>query len=91
MGHDHESQRVSRRRLLAGVSSVGFGALVTACAGRNDAVTTSTGETVALQAVTDADLAVLGRGSGVRRWRRHPADRPAADRHPAHRRPAARR
>jgi protocatechuate 3,4-dioxygenase beta subunit len=55
MEHDHEGQRVSRRRLLAGVSSVGLGALVTACAGKSP-VTTSTGETVALQAVTDADL-----------------------------------
>ncbi|MCR6489113.1 protocatechuate dioxygenase [Amycolatopsis sp. OK19-0408] len=63
MAHDHEGQRVSRRRLLAGVSSVGFGALVTACAGRGDAVTTSTGETVALQAVTDADLTALFAGA----------------------------
>ncbi|MER6795278.1 protocatechuate dioxygenase [Amycolatopsis mediterranei] len=63
MGNDdHEGQRVSRRRLLAGVSSVGLGALVTACAGRS-AVTTSTGETVALQAVTDADLTALFTGA----------------------------
>jgi protocatechuate 3,4-dioxygenase beta subunit len=62
MGNDHEGQRVSRRRLLAGVSSVGLGALVTACAGRS-AVTTSTGETVALQAVTDADLTALFAGA----------------------------
>ncbi|MDX3189620.1 protocatechuate dioxygenase [Streptomyces sp. MN03-5084-2B] len=62
MGNDHEGQRVSRRRLLAGVSSVGLGALVTACAGKS-AVTTSTGETVALQAVTDADLTALFAGA----------------------------
>ncbi|SEF23620.1 Dioxygenase [Amycolatopsis pretoriensis] len=62
MEHDHEGQRVSRRRLLAGVSSVGLGALVTACAGKSP-VTTSTGETVALQAVTDADLTALFTGA----------------------------
>jgi protocatechuate 3,4-dioxygenase beta subunit len=62
MGHDHEGQRVSRRRMLAGVSSVGLGALVTACAGKS-AVTTSTGETVALQAVTDADLTAMFTGA----------------------------
>jgi protocatechuate 3,4-dioxygenase beta subunit len=62
MGHDHEGQRVSRRRVLAGVSSVGLGALVTACAGKS-AVTTSTGETVALQAVTDADLTAMFAGA----------------------------
>lgn len=62
MAHDHEGQRVSRRRLLTGVSSVGLGALVTACAGKG-AVTTSTGETVALQAVTDADLTALFTGA----------------------------
>ncbi len=48
--------------MLAGVSSVGLGALVTACAGKS-AVTTSTGETVALQAVTDADLTALFAGA----------------------------
>jgi protocatechuate 3,4-dioxygenase beta subunit len=62
MAHDHEGQRVSRRRLLTGVSSVGLGALVTACAGKS-AVTTSTGETVALPAVTDADLTALFTGA----------------------------
>ncbi|WP_372666302.1 protocatechuate dioxygenase [Amycolatopsis kentuckyensis] len=62
MDHDHEGQRVSRRRLLTGVSSVGLGALVTACAGKSP-VTTSTGETVALQAVTDADLTALFAGA----------------------------
>jgi protocatechuate 3,4-dioxygenase beta subunit len=62
MGNDHEGQRVSRRRLLAGVSSVGLGALVTACAGKSP-VTTTTGETVALQAVTDADLTALFAGA----------------------------
>ncbi|UOX92064.1 hypothetical protein MUY14_16050 [Amycolatopsis sp. FBCC-B4732] len=44
------------------MSSVGLGALVTACAGKS-AVTTSTGETVALQAVTDADLTALFAGA----------------------------
>lgn len=48
--------------MLAGVSSVGLGALVTACAGKSP-VTTSTGETVALQAVTDADLTALFAGA----------------------------
>jgi protocatechuate 3,4-dioxygenase beta subunit len=50
--------------MLAGVSSVGLGALVTACAGKS-AVTTSTGETVALQAVsvTDADVTALFAGA----------------------------
>ncbi|HET6710564.1 protocatechuate dioxygenase [Amycolatopsis sp.] len=62
MGNDHEGQRVSRRRLLAGVSSIGFGALVAACAGKS-AVTTSTGETVTLEAVTDADLTALFAGA----------------------------
>ncbi|MEV4145943.1 protocatechuate dioxygenase [Amycolatopsis sp. NPDC049691] len=62
MDHDHEGQRVSRRRLLTGVSSVGLAALVTACAGKSP-VTTSTGETVALQAVTDADLTALFTGA----------------------------
>ena len=61
-GRPPTRQRVSRRRLLTGVSSVGLGALVTACAGKN-AVTTSTGETVALQAVTDADLTALFTGA----------------------------
>jgi protocatechuate 3,4-dioxygenase beta subunit len=62
MDHDHEGQRVSRRRLLAGVSSVGLGALVTACAAKSP-VTTSTGETVALQAVTEADLTAMFAGA----------------------------
>ncbi len=62
MDHDHEGQRVSRRRLLTGVSSVGLAALVTACAGKSP-VTTSTGETVAQQAVTDADLTALFTGA----------------------------
>lgn len=48
--------------MLVGVSSVGLGALVTACAGKS-AVTTSTGETVELQAVTDADLTALFDGA----------------------------
>jgi protocatechuate 3,4-dioxygenase beta subunit len=45
MGHDHEGQRVSRRTLFAGVSSIGLGGLLAACSGSSD-VQTSTGETV---------------------------------------------
>ena len=34
MGHDHEGQRVSRRTIFAGISSVGFGRLLAACGAR---------------------------------------------------------
>nr|MDT0657248.1 hypothetical protein [Micromonospora sp. DSM 115978] len=64
MGHDHEGQRVSRRALLAGVSSVGLGALITAC-GSGTPVTTSTGATVSPEATTSADLTGLFDGANV--------------------------
>ncbi|WP_460524712.1 intradiol ring-cleavage dioxygenase [Flindersiella endophytica] len=44
MEHDHEGQRVSRRTLFAGISSIGLGGLLAACGGSD--VQTSTGETV---------------------------------------------
>jgi protocatechuate 3,4-dioxygenase beta subunit len=62
MGHDDEGKRVSRRRVLAGVSSIGLGALVTACAAKAPVVT-STGESVTLDAVTDADLTTMFTGA----------------------------
>jgi len=64
MGHDHEGQRVSRRRIIAGVSSVGLGALLTAC-GRGSAVVTSTGATVSPTAVIEADLTDLFEGANT--------------------------
>jgi protocatechuate 3,4-dioxygenase beta subunit len=59
MEHDHEGQRVSRRTLFAGISSLGLGGLLAACTGSS--VETSTGETVSPQATTspkasDTDL-----------------------------------
>ena len=63
MGHDHEGQRVSRRAIFAGISSVGLGGLLAACGdGGSGAVTTSTGETVTPQASTAADLTGLFSG-----------------------------
>lgn len=59
MGHDHEGQRVSRRTVFAGISSIGLGSLLAACTGESPAtqpVTTSTGQTVTPQASTTADL-----------------------------------
>ncbi|MEU1604706.1 hypothetical protein [Micromonospora matsumotoense] len=57
----HEGQRVSRRRLIAGVGSIGLAGLLAACGRDNGTVTTSTGETVSPQASasTSADLAAL--------------------------------
>ncbi|MEU4234665.1 hypothetical protein AB0F17_61205 [Nonomuraea sp. NPDC026600] len=52
MGHDHEGQRVSRRRLIAGVSSLGLGSLLAACGQDAPAATTSTGATVSPTATT---------------------------------------
>lgn len=47
---DHEGQRVSRRRMFAGVGSIGLGTLVAACGSPSAAtVTTSTGETAPVQ------------------------------------------
>ncbi|MFY1626719.1 hypothetical protein ACN261_13530 [Micromonospora sp. WMMD723] len=64
MRHDldhHEGQRVSRRRLIAGVGSIGLAGLLAACGRDGGTVTTSTGETVSPQATasTSADLAAL--------------------------------
>ncbi|MBM7080561.1 intradiol ring-cleavage dioxygenase [Micromonospora humida] len=64
MRHDldhHEGQRVSRRRLIAGVGSIGLAGLLAACGRDGGNVTTSTGQTVSPQATagTSADLAAL--------------------------------
>ncbi|WFE96394.1 hypothetical protein [Micromonospora sp. WMMD987] len=64
MRHDldhHEGQRVSRRRLIAGVGSIGLAGLLAACGRDGGTVTTSTGETVSPQATTgtSADLTAL--------------------------------
>ena len=64
MGHDHEGQRVSRRGIIAGISSVGLGSLLAAC-GSGAPVTTSTGETVTPQATTAADLGSLFEGANT--------------------------
>ncbi|TMR10317.1 hypothetical protein ETD86_40095, partial [Nonomuraea turkmeniaca] len=69
MGHDHEGQRVSRRRLFAGVSSLGLGTLLAACGSGNGtsatAVTTSTGATVTPEATTVTDLTSLFADAGT--------------------------
>jgi protocatechuate 3,4-dioxygenase beta subunit len=68
VGHDHDGQRVSRRRLFAGISSIGLGTLLAACSGSGtSAVTTSTGATVTPQATTatTGDLAALFEGAGT--------------------------
>ncbi|MEV0592572.1 intradiol ring-cleavage dioxygenase [Nonomuraea cavernae] len=60
MGHDHEGQRVSRRRLIAGISSLGLGGLLAACSDSGTAtVTTSTGASVTPEATTAKDLTSL--------------------------------
>ncbi|MFG1963268.1 intradiol ring-cleavage dioxygenase [Nonomuraea sp. NPDC049028] len=59
MGHDHEGQRVSRRRLITGVSSLGLGSLLAACGQDAPAVTTSTGASVSPTATTSKDLTAL--------------------------------
>ncbi|MGP3910130.1 intradiol ring-cleavage dioxygenase [Nonomuraea sp. 10N515B] len=64
MGHDHEGQRVSRRRLITGISSLGLGGLLAACGsdagtGTATAVTTSTGAIVTPEATTTNDLTSL--------------------------------
>jgi protocatechuate 3,4-dioxygenase beta subunit len=56
----HEGQRVSRRTLFAGLSSIGLTSLLAACSGDEPtAVTTSTGASVTPQATTTADLTSL--------------------------------
>ncbi|GIF98492.1 dioxygenase family protein [Catellatospora citrea] len=58
MGHDHEGQRVSRRSIFAGISSIGLGSLLAACGDGTPATTTS-GEAVSPDATTSADLTGL--------------------------------
>ncbi len=63
----HEGQRVSRRRILAGVSSVSLTGLLAACSGGGgtaSTATTSTGETVSPEATTNNDLTSLFENSG---------------------------
>ncbi|GAA3444616.1 protocatechuate dioxygenase [Planomonospora venezuelensis] len=57
MGHDHEGQRVSRRTALAGIGTIGLGAILAACggeAGTPSTVTTSTGSTASITPTTGA-------------------------------------
>lgn len=62
----HEGQRVSRRAIFAGISSVGLGSLLAACSGDEPAtVTTSTGATVTPEATTSADLTSLFDGANT--------------------------
>jgi protocatechuate 3,4-dioxygenase beta subunit len=68
VGHDHEGQRVSRRRLFAGISSLGLGSLLAACSGAEGTattVTTSTGASVTPTATTAKDLTSLFDGAGT--------------------------
>ncbi|MEV4356751.1 intradiol ring-cleavage dioxygenase [Nonomuraea sp. NPDC049625] len=51
MGHDHEGQRVSRRRLITGISSLGLGAVLSAPGARAGAASrTATGDLASLLA-----------------------------------------
>jgi protocatechuate 3,4-dioxygenase beta subunit len=59
MPHDHEGQRVSRRKLIAGISSLGLGSLLAACAPDASPVTSSTGAAVSPRATTAKDLTSL--------------------------------
>ncbi|MFG2819783.1 protocatechuate dioxygenase [Kitasatospora sp. NPDC048365] len=72
MGEDHhEGQRVSRRRALAGISSIGLGALLAACASSKDGggatATTTTGGSASIspQASTTEDLTALFADAGT--------------------------
>ncbi|MFD7988481.1 protocatechuate dioxygenase [Kitasatospora indigofera] len=68
MGHDHEGQRVSRRTALAGISSIGLGALLAACGqggGSRAATTTGASASVSPQSVTTEDLTSLFAASGT--------------------------
>ncbi|MFJ5886594.1 protocatechuate dioxygenase [Kitasatospora cineracea] len=64
-GHDHdEGRRVSRRRALAGISSIGLGALLAACAssggsGTSAKTTTGADASISPQASTTEDLTGL--------------------------------
>ncbi|MFC9330261.1 protocatechuate dioxygenase [Kitasatospora sp. NPDC057015] len=62
MGHDHEGQRVSRRTALAGIGSIGLGALLAACGqGGGGRATTTTGASASVspQSAGTADLTGL--------------------------------
>lgn len=68
MGHDHEGQRVSRRTALAGISSIGLGALLAACGqggGSRAATTSGASADVSPQSVTTEDLTSLFAASGT--------------------------
>ncbi|MFG1945933.1 intradiol ring-cleavage dioxygenase [Nonomuraea sp. NPDC048826] len=65
MGHDDEGRRVSRRRLIAGVGSIGLGGLIAACTPGGPAVTTSTGASVTPRATTAEDLTSLFDGANT--------------------------
>ncbi|TDD56278.1 protocatechuate dioxygenase [Nonomuraea terrae] len=56
MGHDHEGQRVSRRRLITGISSLGLGGLLAACA---KAESTTSVATITPRAATAGDVTAL--------------------------------
>ncbi|PZG18861.1 intradiol ring-cleavage dioxygenase [Nonomuraea aridisoli] len=58
MGHDHEGQRVSRRRLITGVSSIGLGGLLAACA-KAEGTTTVATAAITPRAATAGDVTAL--------------------------------
>jgi protocatechuate 3,4-dioxygenase beta subunit len=62
----HEGQRVSRRAVFAGISSIGLGSLLAACGDTSSpTVTTSSGSTVTPNATTTADLTKLFEGANT--------------------------
>ncbi|WP_405019708.1 protocatechuate dioxygenase [Kitasatospora sp. NBC_00070] len=67
MGHDHhEGQRVSRRAALAGIGSIGLGALLAACGSpKSGTATTTTGATAGISPSTSEDLTALFAGAGT--------------------------
>jgi protocatechuate 3,4-dioxygenase beta subunit len=66
MSHDHDGQRVSRRAVFAGISSIGLGSLLAACGEDAPTVITSTGATVNPAAsTTTADLTELFAGANT--------------------------
>lgn len=65
MSHDHhEGQRVSRRRVISGVSSISLGSLLAACGG-DDAPTVTTSTGVSVAPTTTADPNSLFAGSSI--------------------------